>query len=145
MTAIGDFPYRSHLSLAVDAFKLALDDAGMTKKDIDGLIVLSYGADYDRFLEATGVEVRYAYQGWSHGRFIAPMLQHAALVVASGMARNIAIVHGRRRRPFGPQGDHEIWLPGPGPNGEAPYTAPVGPGCWPRWARHLPSPLVRRG
>src|SRR3546814_19056934 len=73
MTEIGDFPDRSHLGLAIDAFKLALDDAGMRKDEIDGLIVLSYGADYDRFLEATGVEVRYAYQGVSHGRFIAPM------------------------------------------------------------------------
>jgi len=127
MTEIGDFPDRSHLSLAVDAFRLALDDAGMTKEDIDGLIVLSYGADYDRFLEATGVEVRYAYQGWSHGRFIAPMLQHAALVVASGMARNIAIVHGRRRRAFGQQSDNEMWRQGLGPHGEAPYYGAVGP------------------
>src|SRR3546814_10411866 len=126
MTAIGDFPYRSHLSLAVDAFKLALDDAGMTKKDIDGLIVLSYGADYDRFLEATGVEVRYAYQGWSHGRFIAPMLQQAALIVASGMARNIAIGHGRRTRAFGPQTDNQLCRQGLGPHGEAPYTGANG-------------------
>src|SRR3546814_19633535 len=121
MTAIGDFPDRSHLSLAVDAFKLALDDAGMTKKDIDGLIVLSYGADYDRFLEATGVEVRYAYQGWSHGRFIAPMLQQAALIVASGMARNIDTVHRRRPHPFRPARDHDIVRQSPGPPGPAPH------------------------
>lgn len=127
MTEIGDHPDRSHLSLAVEAFRLALDDAGLKKTDIDGLIVLSYGADYDRFLEATGVEVRYAYQGWSHGRFLAPMLQHAALVVASGMARNVAIVHGRRRRPFGQEADHEMWRQGLGPHGESPTYGAVGP------------------
>src|SRR3546814_12821037 len=99
----------------------------MTKKDIDGIIVLIYGADYDRFLEATGVGVRYAYQGWSHGRFIAPMLQQAALIVASGMARNIAIVHGRRRRAFGQQSDNEMWRTGLGPHGEEPHSGPVGP------------------
>lgn len=127
MTEIGHFPDKSHLALAVDAFKLALDDAGMTKDDIDGLIVLSYGADYDRFLEATGVESKYTYQGWSHGRFIAPMLQHAALVVAAGMARNIAIVHGRRGRAFGQTGDLEMWRQGLGPHGEAPHYGAVGP------------------
>jgi acetyl-CoA acetyltransferase len=127
MTEIGDHPDRSHLSLAVEAFRLALDDAGLTKTDIVGLIVLSFGADYDRFLEATGVEVRYAYQGWSHGRFLAPMLQHAALVVASGMARNVAIVHGRRRRPFGQAADHEMWRQGLGPHGESPTYGAVGP------------------
>ena len=49
---------------------------------MDGLITLSFGADYDRFLEAVGLNVRYAYQGWTHGRFISPMVQQAAMVVA---------------------------------------------------------------
>lgn len=127
LTRIGDHPDRTPLSLGVEAFRLALDDAGLEKTDIDGLMVLTHGADYDRFLEATGLEVRYAYQGWSHGRFLAPMLQHAALVVASGMARNIAIVHGRRRRAYGQTADNEMWRQGLGPHGEAPHYGAVGP------------------
>src|SRR3546814_2598037 len=55
------------------------------------------------------------------------MLQQAALIVASGMARNIAIVHGRRRRAFGQQSDNEMWRQGLGPHGEAPYYGAVGP------------------
>ena len=63
----------------------------ITREDVDGIIMLSFGSDYDRFLEAVGTDVRYSYQGWSHGRFVAPMLQHAALAVATGMAKAVAI------------------------------------------------------
>ena len=120
MTAIGSYPDRSHLSLAVEAFRIALDDAGLAKKDIDGLSVLSFGADYDRFLEAVGVETRFTHQGWTHGRFIAPLVQHAALVVNAGMANYIAIVHGRKRGGFGRPVDMEMWRQGLGPHGESP-------------------------
>ena len=82
---IGSFPDKTPLSLAVDAYQKALDDAGLKRGDVDGIIQLAYGSDYDRFLEAVGTDVRYANQGWTHGRFIAPMLQQAAMVVASGM------------------------------------------------------------
>ena len=76
---VGSFPGRTPASLATEAFRMALDDAGMKREDVDGIFSLSYGADYDRFLEAIGVDVRYAFQGWSHGRFISPMIQQAAL------------------------------------------------------------------
>ena len=87
---IGKYPDRTHLSLAAESFKLALDDCGMKREDVDGLICLSFGSDYDRLLEALGVNVRYAYQGWSHGRFISPMLQQAAMVVGMGLAKTVA-------------------------------------------------------
>ena len=124
---MGKFPEKSSLGLAVDAFKIALDDAGLQKKDIDGLICLSYGADYDRFLEATGLDVRYADQGWTHGRFIAPMMQQAAMVISAGLAHTIAIVHGRRSRLHGQESDHAIWRQGLGPHGESAAYGAVGP------------------
>ena len=110
---IGTYPDRTALSLAVDAYQMALDDAGLKREDVDGMIQLSFGYDYDRFLEAVGTDVRYAYQGWSHGRFVAPMLQHAAMAVATGMCKAIAIVHGRRRKAYGQTADHEMWRQGP--------------------------------
>ena len=124
---LGDFPDRTALSLAVDAYQLALDDAGLKREDIDGIIQLSFGYDYDRFLEAVGTDVRYAYQGWGHGRFIAPMLQHAAMAVATGMAKAVAIVHGRRRKAYGQTADHEMWRQGLGPHGESPAFGALGP------------------
>ena len=124
---IGSFPERTSLSLAVDAYQRALDDAGLKREDVDGIIQLSYGSDYDRFLEAIGSDVRYANQGWTHGRFIAPMLQQAAMVVASGMAKAVAVVHGRKGRAFGQLADHEMWRQGLGPHGESPAYGAFSP------------------
>ncbi|HSZ42335.1 MAG TPA: hypothetical protein VK817_20445 [Trebonia sp.] len=127
LTELKSFPDRTSLSLAVEAFKLALDDAGLAKTDVDGLMCLAYGTDYDRFLEAVGLNVRYAYQGWSHGRFLAPMIQHAAMAVYHGLADCIAIVHGRRGRAFGQPVDIEMWRQGLGPHGESPAYGAVAP------------------
>ncbi len=123
----GSFPEHTPLSLAVNAFKLALDDCGLKREDVDGLICLSFGSDYDRLLEALGVNVRYAYQGWSHGRFISPMLQQAAMVVGMGMARTVAVVHGRRGKAFGQPAEGEPWRQGLGPHGESPAYGALAP------------------
>jgi acetyl-CoA acetyltransferase len=127
MTPLKKYPDRSHLELAIDAFGLALADAGIAKDDVDGLVCLSYGADYDRFLESVGLNVRYAYQGWSHGRFAAPLLQIAAMAVYHGLADTIAIVHGKRQRAFGKSVDQEMWRQGLGPHGESPAYGAVAP------------------
>lgn len=127
LTPLGKFPEKTSLSLAVDAFVDALHDAGIDKSQVDGLMCLNYGSDYDRFLQAVGLDVRYAYQGWSHGRFLAPMVQHAAMAVHHGLADVIAIVHGRRGRAFGAPGDIEMWRQGLGPHGESPAYGAVAP------------------
>ena len=124
---LGSFPDGTHLSLAAESFKLALDDSGMKREDVDGLICLSFGSDYDRLLEALGTNVRYAYQGWTHGRFISPMLQQAAMVVGMGMAKTVAIVHGRRRRNYGKLIEPEPWRQGLGPHGESPAYGAIAP------------------
>ncbi len=131
---MGDYPDRTALSLAVEAFQLALDDAGMSHHEIDGLMCLSYGSDYDRFLEATGVETRYAFQGWTHGRFVQPTLHQAAMVVASGMANAVAIVHGKKHKSYGQPMDHEMWRQGLGPHGESPAYGGFGPALAPALA-----------
>lgn len=124
---LGSFPDETPLSLAIEAFKLALDDSGLAKHDIDGLVMLSFGADYDRFLQAIGLDVRYVYQGWTHGRFTAQMIHHAALLVASGLANYVAIVHGCAQRPYGQAADTEMWRQGGGPHGESPAHGAVSP------------------
>ena len=124
---MGDYSDRTALSLAVEAFQLALDDAGMSHHEVDGLMCLSYGSDYDRFLEATGVETRYVFQGWTHGRFVQPTLHQAAMVVASGMANTVAIVHGKKHKDYGQPMDTEMWRQGLGPHGESPAYGGFGP------------------
>ena len=53
---IGKFPELTAMQLAVGAYQEALDDAGMDRKDVDGIMMLSMGPDYDRFLEAVGAD-----------------------------------------------------------------------------------------
>lgn len=131
---MGDYPDHTALQIAVEAFQMALDDAGMSHKDIDGVMCLSYGADYDRFLEATGVETRYAFQGWTHGRFISPTVQQAAMTIAAGLADSIAIVHGKKHKSYGQPMDHEMWRQGLGPHGESPAYGGFGPALAPALA-----------
>ena len=124
---LGNPEKKTALGLAVDAYQIALQDAGLDRKDVDGVMLLSTGADYDRFLEAIGANVRYANQGWTHGRFTSAMLQHAAMTVASGMAKTVAIVHGTQRRAIGQPQDHEMWRQGLGPHGESPAYGALAP------------------
>lgn len=124
---LGNPAKKTALGLAIDAYKIALDDAGLSRDDVDGIMLLSTGADYDRFLEAVGADVRYANQGWTHGRFTSAMLQHAAMVVASGMAKTVAIVHGTQRRVIGQPEDREMWRQGLGPHGESPAYGALAP------------------
>ena len=104
----------SPMRLAVQAFKAALDDAGLTRDDVDGLAInigWPLGVDYDRFAEVVGLRVRFADQSWTHGRFVGPTLQHAAMAVASGLARCVACVCGvsfvQERGLLGGPGDFE--------------------------------------
>lgn len=113
-------PQTTALSNAVEGFKRAITDAGIGKTDVDGLIMMSFGADYDRFLETLGLDVAYVSQGWHHGRFMIPMVQQAAMVIAAGLATTVAIVHGSKRRRIGSSdGDPEIFRQGLGPHGES--------------------------
>lgn len=105
---------RSPLALAVDAFKAALADAGLTKDAVDGVAInigWPLGVDYDRFAETVGLRVRFATQTWTHGRFVGPTLQAAAMAVHAGLATCVACVCGvsftRERQLLGGPGDFE--------------------------------------
>jgi len=47
--------------------------------------------------------------------------------VAMGLAKAVAVVHGRKRRAFGQLADHEMWRQGLGPHGESPAYGAMGP------------------
>jgi acetyl-CoA acetyltransferase len=85
----------SQLGLGAKALKAALADAGLRRKDINGLALhmgWPLGADYDRMAEVYGLEVDYVHQGWTHGRFVTSTLQHAAMAIACGMADVVACI-----------------------------------------------------
>jgi len=107
-------PTETPMRLAAQAFKSALADAGLTRDDVDGLAInigWPLGVDYDRFAEALGLRITFADQSWTHGRFVGPTLQHAAMAVASGLARCVACVCGvsfiQERGLLGGPGDFE--------------------------------------
>ena len=126
----------SQLGLAAFAFKEALDDAGLTREDVDGLSIhlgAPLGVDYDRFAEAFDLDIRYVNQSWLHGRFVTNALQHAALAVSAGLADVVACVTAvsftRERSFLGGPGDVEGNREEGGTHGEAPpygLTAPAG-------------------
>ncbi len=60
----------SQLRLAATAFKAALADAGLERRDVDGLSIhlgWPLGPDYDRVAEAFGLEIRYVNQSGCTG------------------------------------------------------------------------------
>ena len=131
----GRFLPDSQLKLGATALKGALADSGLERNDIDGLSLhmgWPLGLDYDQITEAYGLDVRYVTQMWTHGRFIAYTLQHAALAVISGMADVVACVTAisftRERDILGGPGDMEGMREGGGTHGENPpygLTAPA--------------------
>jgi len=131
----GRFLPESQLKLGATAFKGALADSGLERSDIDGLSLhmgWPLGLDYDQIAEGYGLDIRYVTQMWTHGRFIAYTLQHAALAVISGMADVVACVTAisftRERGILGGPGDMEGLREGGGTHGESPpygLTAPA--------------------
>lgn len=132
----GRFLPHSQLKLGAMALKAALDDAGLTREDVDGLSIhmgWPLGIDYDRVAEGLGLNIRYVNESWLHGRFVTNALQHAALAVSAGLADVVAcftaISFTRERDILGGPGDAEGNREEGGTHGESPpygLTAPAG-------------------
>ena len=133
------------MSLAAEAYREALADAGISHDAVDG-VVTHYGAplgvDFDRFAETVGLNARYCAQYWKHGRFITTALQNAALVVMAGLADVIACVTAVKfldvRGTLGGDHDRDNLREGGGSHGEEPafgLTAPVS-GAAIAWQRY---------
>ena len=76
-------------TLANRALTEALIDSGLERREIDALFVhigSPRGLDYDALARALALDVSYSSQTWSHGRFLATVLQHAWLVLREGLA-----------------------------------------------------------
>ncbi|MBB3085523.1 thiolase family protein [Geodermatophilus sabuli] len=87
---------RTPLGLQSEAFQAALDDAGLDKGAVDGIVTARgapYGVDYDEFVIAAGLDVRWVSQLWSHGRWTASAVAQAALAVSGGVADCVAVAN----------------------------------------------------
>lgn len=132
----GRFLPDSQLKLGARALKAALEDAGLERKDVDGMAIhlgWPLGVDYDRAAEVYGLDLRWVTQTWLHGRFVTSMVQQAAMAVACGLANVVAcltaISFTRERHILGGPGDTEGTREEGGTHGESPpygLTAPAG-------------------
>lgn len=135
MTEVARVSPRSALDFSAEALRLALDDAGLRRDDIDGLfsnVGFPLAVDYDRMAEAFGLRIRSAVQTWSHGRFVGPALQAAVQAVALGMADVAACVGGVSFSGLGVvggAGDVEGLRQGGGSHGELPAYGMTAPGA----------------
>jgi acetyl-CoA acetyltransferase len=95
ITEVGRVYDRPPSDFAVEAVLLALEDAGLPKRDLDGLLVcagISGAPDLSLALQLGLPELRLYTQMNAFGSSAAQMVQYAALAVASGMARHVACV-----------------------------------------------------
>ncbi len=98
-TRQGTIPDKDGNEIAVDAFKLALDDAGLKKEDIDGLITCkSFGG--------LGIDTQIAHLLGMNPRYSATLdygtcnfsLHLATSVIMAGLADVVACVYGTNQR-----------------------------------------------
>jgi acetyl-CoA acetyltransferase len=90
----GEKHYDSYGYAAV-ALRRALADAGLSRDDLDGLIVGGPIA-YERMAEQVGVEPTWAGQGDAPGA-----VTQAVLAITSGFAETVAVVYGNDQRTAG--------------------------------------------
>jgi acetyl-CoA acetyltransferase len=112
-TKYGSFPENDSYGLGAEALAGALADAGLSIRDVDGLIVNRIPS-YDRFAQMTGMNPRFCLPTDAAGRFSAVSLMIAAEVIATGAAETVALVYGnngRSKRVFYGGGEGGHWNP----------------------------------
>lgn len=94
-TGVDRDPLTNTAGLMVEAVQNAVRDAGLSRDDVDGLIVnltLEDGS-MDRLPDLVGFEnLRFAHQTWAHGRLSSGCIAQAALAVHAGLASYVACV-----------------------------------------------------
>lgn len=88
---------RDENALGAEALRLALDDAGLDKSDVDGL--LTARARYNRMADAVGLRHPRVVNGLEgSGRMSGVTVQHAAALIQAGQADVVACVYGNNGR-----------------------------------------------
>lgn len=97
-TKQGKLPGSNPVTLGTEAFKLALDDAGLAKGQIDGLLTMpgttspEGSLNYLRMGETLGIDPKYTGSMTMGGGTCGALIQNAAMAIESGMADYVACV-----------------------------------------------------
>jgi acetyl-CoA acetyltransferase len=87
---------KSPLRLQAEAFGAALSDSGLAAGDIDGFVTAKgapRGVDYEEFVLALGLDIRWSSQLWTHGRWATNAILEAAMVIDAGLADVVAVAN----------------------------------------------------
>lgn len=119
-TPFGVFENENAITLASAALTGALENAGLTRKDVDALIVVRV-PDYQQFALNFGIDPKLAFTLAGQGRMSGVAMQLATALIASGSARTVAIAYGNDGRSRGMKyggaadrygsDDASIWFP----------------------------------
>jgi acetyl-CoA acetyltransferase len=94
-------PERSPYELGAQAFVAALDDAGLAKNDIDGVLVCRIPS-YSRMCDVLGIRYpRFVNVMEAGGRMASVTIQYAALAIEAGLANTVACIYGNNGRSVG--------------------------------------------
>jgi len=113
-TAYGNFPEVDEYGLAAQAFRNAVNDCGIDKNQIDGLVVCRIPY-YGRMGEVLGLDPRWTLTLPPHGRMSGIGIIEAATALATGHAKYVALLYaniGRSRRVnYGGDESPGVWDP----------------------------------
>lgn len=113
-TAYGNFPLEDEYSLAAQAFRAAIEDCGINKNEIDGLVTCRIPY-YARMGEVLGLNPRWTMTLPAHGRMSAMGIIEATLSLITGQAKYVALLYaniGRSRRiNYGGDESPSFWDP----------------------------------
>lgn len=99
-TAMGKMSGTTALGLGLEALRSAIDDAGIDKHEIDGVLThpgttSREGANhYLRLAEAAGINPRYAASKSMGGATAGALVQEAVMAIDAGLATTVACVFG---------------------------------------------------
>ncbi len=113
-TSYGSFPDTDDYGLGAQAFRRALDDAGLDKRQIDGLLVCRVPY-YARMGEVLGLSPRWTITLPGHGRMSAMGIIEAMAALHAGLTNYVALIYtnvGRSRRVnYGGEENPNVWDP----------------------------------
>jgi acetyl-CoA acetyltransferase len=95
---LGRVPHKSKFQLSAEASRLALDEAGLRSKDVDGLFttIITEGGQFSSLLmaEYMGMTPRYTDSTSIGGSSFVAYVEHAAMAIATGRCEVALICHG---------------------------------------------------
>lgn len=101
---------RDPYAMAAEAFKNALEDSGLKRDDIDGVICVRDVKKYEYFCYKVGLNQPRLVNGLeSSGRMSGLALQYAAMAIHAGLVKNVLVIYSNNGRTarlnYGSDGD----------------------------------------